>query len=172
MMGGKINVSSQFGKGSIFVVNLPQEISKLNTPIIKEEKVEEKQEETDKYGNKKVLIVDDNKLNIKVARRALSSFDFEIEECYDGLECLDKVKDGNEYDLILMDIMMPNMNGETTLAKLKEKENFNIPVIALTADAVAGAQEKYIKDGFISYISKPFSKEQIKEKLDMVFKNK
>lgn len=73
---------------------------------------------------KKILIVDDNKLNIKVARRALSDFDFEIDECYDGIECLNKVVVGNEYDLILMDIMMPNMSGETAMKKLKENLNF------------------------------------------------
>ena len=120
---------------------------------------------------KKVLIVDDNKLNIKVARRALDSFNFEIDECYDGQECLNKVINGNEYDLILMDIMMPNMNGEMALQKLKEHANFKIPTIALTADAVAGAKEKYESEGFIDYIAKPFSKDQIKKKLDIVFKN-
>ena len=123
------------------------------------------------YGHKKILIVDDNKLNIKVAKRAISDFDFEIDECYDGLECLNKVVDGNEYDLILMDIMMPNMSGETAIKKLKENTNFKIPVIALTADAVAGAKEKYISEGFTDYISKPFNKEQIKQKLDIVFNN-
>ena len=120
--------------------------------------------------NKKILIVDDNKLNIKVARRALQDFNFEIEECYDGQECLQKIANGNEYDLILMDIMMPNMSGETAIAKLKENPNFNIPTIALTADAVAGAKEKYLSEGFVDYIAKPFSKDQIKEKLDLVFK--
>ena len=104
-----------------------------------------------------------------MARRALQDFNFEIDEAYDGQECLNKVINGNEYDLILMDIMMPNMSGETALAKLKENSNFNIPVIALTADAVAGAKEKYIEEGFIDYISKPFTKDQIKEKLDLVF---
>ena len=121
------------------------------------------------FDSKKVLIVDDNKLNIKVARRALQDFDFEIDECYDGQECLNKVVNGDEYDLILMDIMMPNMSGETALEKLKLNPNFKIPTIALTADAVAGSQEKYIKEGFADYIAKPFSKEQIKEKLDLIF---
>ena len=116
------------------------------------------------------MIVDDNKLNIKVARKALQDFNFKIEECYDGQECLDKVINGNEYDLILMDIMMPNMSGETAMAKLKENPNFNIPTIALTADAVAGAKEKYLGEGFADYIAKPFSKDQIKEKLDSIFK--
>ena len=73
--------------------------------------------------------------------------------------------------MILMDIMMPNMSGETAIAKLKENPNFNIPTIALTADAFAGEREKYISEGFVEYIAKPFHKDQIKEKLDIVFKN-
>ena len=67
---------------------------------------------------------------------------------------------------------MPNMSGETALAKLKEKENFNIPVIALTADAISGAEEKYIKEGFVDYISKPFTKDQIQTKLNDIFNKK
>ena len=111
----------------------------------------------------------DNKLNIKVARKVLSSLNFEIDECYNGQECLDKIKNGQKYDLILMDIMMPVMSGSTALQKLKEQENFNIPVIALTADTIAGAKEKYIEEGFKDYLAKPFSKEQIMEKLRVIF---
>ena len=196
MMGGKINVQSQFGQGSIFMVQIPQKISVMVNPdqtveidivpikeAIKETPVvQEKQEEvahqvaleptqSNNYSGKRILIVDDNQLNIKVAKKSLLGFDFIIDECNDGVECLAKVVNGNEYDLILMDIMMPNMSGETTIAKLKENPNFNIPVIALTADAVAGAREKYLKEGFIDYIAKPFNKDQIKEKLDIVFMN-
>ena len=198
MMGGKINVQSQFGQGSIFMVQIPQKISMMANPDQtiqiniapikqameqpqpekKEEVIEPNPKETQPevntttgYGHKKVLLVDDNKLNIKVARKALDGYNFEIDECYDGQECLDKVINGNEYDLILMDIMMPNMSGETAIAKLKENPNFNIPTIALTADAVAGAREKYLEEGFVEYIAKPFNKDQIKEKLDIVFMN-
>jgi len=178
MMGGKINVQSQFGAGSIFVVQIPQRISKLSPPIVdssvnklpSDSNVINVEENTN-YGRKKILIVDDNNLNIKVAKRALSNFDFELDECNDGALCLDKINSGNTYDLILMDIMMPNMGGEATLAKLKENPNFNIPVIALTADAVAGAKEKYLSEGFVDYIAKPFSRDQIKEKLDKIFKD-
>ena len=63
------------------------------------------------------------------------------------------------------------MSGETALKKLKENKDFNTPVIALTADAVAGAKEKYVSEGFIDYIAKPFSRDQIKEKLDNIFLN-
>ena len=187
MMGGTINVSSQFGKGSIFVVNIPQKVSKFQRPMTEKEIMDTasrllnnnnnnttKESNTTNidYGHRKILIVDDNKLNIKVARRAISDFDFEIDECYDGLECLNKVVVGNEYDLILMDIMMPNMSGETAIKKLKENSNFRIPVIALTADAVSGAKEKYVSEGFVDYIAKPFNKDQIKQKLDIIFNDR
>ena len=184
MMGGTINVSSQFGKGSIFVVNIPQKVSKFQRPMTEKEIMDTasrllnnnttKESNTTNidYGRRKILIVDDNKLNIKVAKRAISDFDFEIDECYDGIECLNKVVVGNEYDLILMDIMMPNMSGETAIKKLKENSNFRIPVIALTADAVSGAKEKYVSEGFVDYIAKPFNKDQIKQKLDIIFNDR
>ena len=171
MMGGNINVQSQFGSGSIFVVQIPQKISQLHAP----EGVEEYNNNTsendfDDYKGKRILIVDDNKLNIKVARKTLQDFDLVIDEASDGQECLSKVVNGNEYDLILMDIMMPIMSGETALLKLKENPHFDIPTIALTADAVSGAKEKYIDSGFVDYLAKPFTKQQIKEKLDLIFK--
>lgn len=186
MMGGKINVESRFGQGSIFMVNIPQKISKISAPMTEKEimdtasnlfgrKENNLQEETnisfEKYKGKKILVVDDNKLNIKVARRALQNFEFEIDEAEDGQVCLDKINAENEYDLILMDIMMPNMSGEETIKKLKENKNFNTPVIALTADALSGAKEKYMQEGFADYIAKPFSRDQIKEKLDKIFKD-
>ena len=186
MMGGKINVESRFGQGSIFMVNIPQKISKISAPMTEKEimdtasnlfgrKENNLQEETnisfEKYKGKKILVVDDNKLNIKVARRALQNFEFEIDEAEDGQVCLDKINAGNEYDLILMDIMMPNMSGEETIKKLKENKNFNTPVIALTADALSGAKEKYMQEDFADYIAKPFSRDQIKEKLDKIFKD-
>ena len=185
MMGGKINVESQFGKGSIFMVQIPQKIKTLTKQIREEELIrnEKIHQETARntqstvvlnsninYSNKKVMIVDDNALNIKVAKRALKDFNLNIVESMSGQECLDKIQESNDYDLILMDIMMPNMSGETTLKELQKIDNFKTPVIALTADALTGAKEKYLSEGFIDYIPKPFSKEQIKEKLDKIFK--
>ena len=200
MMGGKINVQSQYGKGSMFMVNLPQKISKVSGPKVEKQSGFEKtmiipKEEianavsqkvstapvvseppkvegiptVGEYGAKRILIADDNPLNIKVAKRALKDFNFIIDEVKDGQEAIDKVKSGVSYDLILMDIMMPNMNGETAFKKLKEDSNFDIPTIALTADAVAGAQEHYKEIGFNDYLAKPFNREQIKEKLDKIF---
>ena len=173
LMGGKINVSSQYGSGSIFMVTIPQKISKMNEELTNTQKlnlgINVKNVDC---SNKSILVVDDNKLNIKVARRNIEALGFKnIDECYNGQECLDKIKNGNKYDVILMDIMMPIMNGEKCIQELKQIPNFDTPVIALTADAVAGSEEKYKSEGFIDYIAKPFSKDQIKEKLDNILTN-
>ena len=118
----------------------------------------------------KVLVVDDNLLNIKVADKIFKAYNINIDSVMSGFECLDKVKN-NKYDVIFMDIMMPIMSGETCIKELKQIPNFDTPVIALTADAVAGSEEKYKSEGFIDYIAKPFSKDQIKEKLDNILTN-
>ena len=168
MMGGKINVSSTFGKGSIFVVQIPQKISKMTKP--KEAANKEKVKYREDYKGMRILVVDDNMLNIKVAERALSLLNFNIDSSMSGQDCLDKIKNGEKYDVILLDIMMPEMSGETTFKELKKIEGFDTPVIALTADAVSGAKEKYLNEGFNGYIAKPFTRDQIKEKLDKIIR--
>ncbi len=171
MMGGKINVQSQYGLGSIFMVNIPQKISKMSKPYNETLNKNDTSNNID-YINKKVLIVDDNKLNVKVARRVTDALNIKkVDECYNGSECVKLVASNNDYDIILMDIMMPVMNGEEALKKLKEIDGFNTPVIALTADAVAGSKEKYIKEGFADYLAKPFNKDNLKLKLDKIFNN-
>ena len=164
LMKGKITVESIAGKGSTFTVTLPQKIE-----VIKENSFPQKNLEGQMINPElKVLIVDDNKLNRKVARNFLESLEInKIDECSNGLECLTKIKEENQnYDIILMDIMMPVMNGAETLKELKKITNFSIPVIALTADALAGAEEKYKKEGFMEYLSKPFTKEQLQVKIE------
>ncbi len=170
LLGGKINVQSSFGYGSLFVVNVNQSISKLNKPK-NETIVAEEIEEKNLLKNKKILIVDDNTLNIKVAKRAIEPLEMIIDTCESGKEAI-ILNIKNKYDIILMDIMMPGMSGEETLEKLKESENFNIPVIALTADAISGSKKKYINKGFASYIAKPFTKEIIKIEIEKILRRK
>ena len=169
MMHGKINVESQFGKGSIFMVQIPQRINKMFNTTISPHPLSTVNRNIN-YSGKRVLIVDDNKLNIKVAKKILEEFKFDIETAYNGKECLDLIYSGNTYDLILMDIMMPVMSGETALKELQKIEGFNTPVIALTADALAGAKDRYLSAGFADYIAKPFNHNQISQKLDNLFK--
>ena len=102
----------------------------------------------------RALIVDDTIINIKVAQRLIEHEGLTVDYVMSGKECLDKVKE-EKYDVIFMDIMMPEMDGVETFKKLQEIDEFNIPVIALTADAETGAREKYLKLGFNNYIAKP-----------------
>ena len=174
LMGGNINVKSQYGIGSIFVVHLPQKISKMtrdltDTMLLDTVQLEQKRAlQRLKNSQRKILVVDDNKLNIKVAKIALAPLGFEVDEVLSGKEAIDRIKK-NSYDLILMDIMMPEMSGEECFKILKSDPNFNIPVVALTADAVAGSKEKYLEIGFTDYIAKPFSKDEIKIVLEKIF---
>ena len=174
LMGGNINVKSQYGIGSIFVVHLPQKISKMtrdltDTMLLDTVQLEQKRAlQRLKNSQRKILVVDDNKLNIKVAKIALAPLGFEVDEVLSGKEAIDRIKK-NSYDLILMDIMMPEMSGEECFKILKSDPKFNIPVVALTADAVAGSKEKYLEIGFTDYIAKPFSKDEIKIVLEKIF---
>lgn len=165
LLNGTINVESEYGKGTKFNVIIPQ---KIGNNTSKDEQVITNN--IIDYSDKKILIVDDNKLNIKVAKRNIEDLNFkEIDECYNGLECLEKIKSGKKYDIILMDIMMPTMDGEQVLKELKNIKDFDTPVIALTADAIAGSDEKYKNEGFVDYVSKPFNKDTIKLKIDSIF---
>lgn len=164
MMNGKINLSSTYGEGTIFVVELPQKIKSMTKP---QEVVTNQSKEDVNYQGCSVLIVDDNKLNIKVARRCMTSLGFICSEAMSGAEAIELTKN-NHYDLILMDIMMPNMGGEECFKIIREEPNFNSKVIALTADAISGAEDKYRSEGFDEYISKPFTKTDMIDKLKKI----
>ena len=155
MMGGKIVVQSKYGSGSKFTVYLSQKIISMREDINQVIDIEEKEKVS--FSNKRILIVDDNKLNLKVASRMLEVYKIEIDTAISGIECLDKIKD-NSYDLILLDDMMPKMSGTETLMELKKIDGFNTKVIALTANAITGMREKYLSSGFDDYLAKPIDK--------------
>lgn len=166
LMQGTIVVQSEYGKGSKFTIAIDQRI--INKP--KEEQVDVIGTSSNKTVNtnavvdvsgKKVLIVDDNKINLKVAERLLEKYNLDITTVDSGMMCIQKVNEPNSYDLVLMDDMMPGMSGVETLHKLKENPNFNIPVVALTANAISGMKEKYLSDGFNDYLAKPIDKNEL-----------
>ena len=159
MMNGKIVVQSVFGKGSKFTVSIDQRIVK--NPTIKVEAINTTHEHIE-VKNKTVLVVDDNKINLKVAERLLQTYGVNVECVESGFICIDNLKSGKKYDLILMDDMMPKMSGVETLQKIKvEIPEFDIPVIALTANALTGMREKYLADGFNDYLAKPINKDEL-----------
>lgn len=172
LMNGTINVESRYKEGTIFMVQLPQKIDSQAKPISRNDIENTRQlliKKDISFKDKRVLVVDDNKFNLKVAKRTLDSLNLPMDQCESGQECIDKINLGQNYDVILMDIMMPEMSGITTLKELQKDESFITPVIAVTADAVSGAEEKYLENGFCDYISKPFTKEQIEKKLIKIF---
>lgn len=154
LMHGKIVVQSVYGKGSKFTVALDQKIVRGKEVVLENH---EAKVELFEAHDKKILVVDDNKINLKVAARLLSNYKVNVELVESGFECLEKVKI-NTYDLILMDDMMPKMSGVETFHKLKENNSFNTPVVALTANAITGMKEKYLSEGFNDYLSKPIDK--------------
>lgn len=169
LMNGTIVVQSEYGEGSKFTVAIDQVIVEGKTSL--EPKIQPKKkidtvefldaEGTDGKTKKRLLIVDDNKLNLKVALRLLSHYNFEIDELTSGIDCIEKIKSGAHYDLLLLDDMMPKMSGVQTLQKLKELPNYNIPTVALTANALSGMREQYIAKGFDDYLAKPIEKEEL-----------
>ena len=159
MMHGKIVVQSVFGKGSKFTVSIDQRIVK--NPTLKVEAIDTTHEKIE-VKNKTVLVVDDNKINLKVAERLLQTYGVNVECVESGFICIDNLKSGKKYDLILMDDMMPKMSGVETLQKIKvEIPEFDIPIIALTANALTGMREKYLADGFNDYLAKPINKDEL-----------
>ncbi len=166
LMGGNIIVQSVYGSGSKFTIVVDQKIkqkaSSIVTNYVNSSNID--------LSNRTILIVDDNKLNLKVGAKIIKSiYNPNIEFAESGYECIDKIKAGNKYDLILMDDMMPKMSGVETLKELNNIAFFNTPVVALTANAIAGMREKYIDAGFKEYIAKPIEKEELKKVINLIF---
>lgn len=157
LMHGKIVVQSIYGKGSRFTIAVDQK-------VVNKEKLEETDKVTDEIidlTGKKILLVDDNNLNLKVASKLLEKYNASITTLTSGNDCLEKIKTNEHFDLILLDDMMPGMSGIETIKKLREMDNYNIPTIALTANAIEGVRQKYIDAGFDDYLSKPIEKREL-----------
>ncbi len=163
LMGGDCTlVSTEYGKGSKFTATINQGIKEINS---KEELVvgsnKPKLEKLDLSG-KSILIVDDNSLNIKVATRFLLPYNGDIHSVLSGQECLDLISKGQKFDLILMDEMMPGLNGTETMQQLKEK-GYKTPIVVFTADEITGKKEKYLEVGFDGFLGKPIIKEEFEK---------
>ncbi|MBR1441901.1 MAG: response regulator, partial [Firmicutes bacterium] len=169
LMNGEINVESKFGEGSVFMVCIPQKVinneplgdffEKYNLFV----RTNDKKPDYFYAPNANVLVVDDVEMNLKVVKGLLRPTAVNVETAGSGEECLELIGK-KKYDIIFMDHMMPDMDGVETLKKIKQNRqhpNIHTPVIVLTANAVIGAREKYMEDGFEDYISKPIQAEEI-----------
>jgi len=171
-MGGTIDVQSEYGQGTCFTVVIPQQIvddtpmnEKTEVSSVSETAIEQKKQF---YApDAKILVVDDNKMNLKVIQALLKRSGVQLDLANGGEECLQITKD-KKYDLILMDHMMPEPDGIQTLHMLREdKNNINADtkVIVLTANAIEGTREEYLKEGFEDYLSKPVQVDKLESVL-------
>ena len=169
LMHGEVDVTSKYGEGSVFTVCIPQEYS--NEPYSKDSEAKKhgKLSEVITFNTPDChyLLVDDNKLNIIVAKRFLERLNGRIDAVYSGEEALVKMRE-TRYDLIFLDHMMPELDGIQTYERsLKDPDNINIstPVVMMTANALSGVREEYLNKGFTDYLSKPV---ELKELLRVV----
>ena len=162
LMGSQLKVESVYGEGSEFYFDLEQEIRK-DEPIgnlqsrIRKQASQYSHDVQFVAPNAQILVVDDNEINRKVFIQLLKESEAKIDEAASGREALQKTE-SKQYDLIFLDHMMPEMDGVETLHRVRENEGNlckETPVVVLTANAVSGAREMYLAEGFDDYLSKP-----------------
>lgn len=159
LMGGSIHVESTFGIGSCFRVEIPQKISKIAP-----ESLDIERDYLFYAPDVKILAVDDNEDNLSILREMLNPTGAQIDCVLSGAECIEITKE-NHYDVILMDYMMPEMDGLEILKILLKRPDFETPVIAITANAFSQIEELLLSNGFCAYLSKPFSLSQLYKKI-------
>ena len=162
-MGGDISVESVYGEGSTFSVSIPQEIiddtpmGEFSKSYKEEQKSRSTRGEEFTAPDAKILVVDDNKVNLVVAKGLLKETKMQIDTALSGFEALEKIKT-NEYQIIFLDDRMPEMGGIETLDRIRNQEencSKNATIIAMTANAISGSRERYLAAGFKDYLSKP-----------------
>jgi len=183
LMNGEIRVDSEAGKGSAFTVRLPQircdagevgrevaeNLRRFRTRSRARMKRAKIPREPMPYGS--VLIVDDVEMNLFAAKGLLIPYELKIDSVDSGLAAIEKIRNGNVYDIIFMDHMMPKMDGAET-AKIIRQTGYKNPIVALTANAVPGQAEMFMENGFDGFISKPIDIRQLNAALNKFIRDK
>ena len=160
LMGGEISLESEYKRGSTFSVKIPQRVLKpgvigdINELLNRAGEVR-KYKEIFTTGNVRILVVDDNRMNIMVVKHMLKTTGVKVDAAYSGMDAIEMIR-RNCYDMVLLDHFMPVLDGIETL-KLIRSDGLaeGVPFIALTANAISGAKEMYIENGFTDYMTKP-----------------
>lgn len=171
MMGSQLEVESEYGKGSVFSFRLkqavinPEPVGNIGKRIAGRAAQYEYQTMFT-APEARVLLVDDNAVNRRVFVQLLKETKVQVEEASGGEQCLECVEK-NTYDMIFLDHMMPGLDGIETLQEMRRRENGGkeVPVIALTANAVTGAREMYLEAGFADFLAKPVKPEKLEKML-------
>lgn len=172
LMGGEINVDSIYTKGTIFTIILEQEVVD-DTPIGEidflqmSKRISEKYEPMFEAPEARILVVDDNPMNLMVTSKLLEGTGVQVETASGGIECL-KMTKKKFYHVILLDYMMPDMDGQQTLKEIRTQENgrcHEASVIALTGNVLSGARKLYYEQGFDGYVEKPIEGKMLEKEI-------
>lgn len=170
ILDGNIEFLNETGKGTKYYITLEQTIINNESigEIFENHSKDVPENRVLDLTGKKILIVDDNKINIKLTTRLLEGYKATIDSATSGNECIEKVKN-NKYDLIFLDHMMPELDGIATLNILKSSGYDIPPVIALTANSYTGIKEKYLEEGFNDYLAKPLNYKDLNKLMHQIF---
>lgn len=173
LMDSDLTVESIYGKGSKFSFAIKQKvvnsepIGNFVDRVNRREAMHKEYQDIFMAPDARILVVDDSEMNLIVVKNLLKVTKMKVDTVSSGLECINKIQN-NHYDLILLDHMMPGMDGIETLEQIKNMPEYKmhpVPVIALTANAIAGSREKYIKVGFCDYLAKPIDSNKLQRTL-------
>ena len=181
MMGGKIDVESELGKGTEFTVKVVFLLQDIKEPMpdrkqeleTKNEEIREREIQKELFKGRKLLLVEDNYLNSEIAKKLLSAEGFVVEEAHNGQEAVDKMvaSQVGEYAVVLMDIQMPVMDGYEATKAIRDLDNrilANVPIVAMTANAFGEERKKAFACGMNGYITKPIETNVLFETLKQI----
>jgi CheY-like chemotaxis protein/anti-sigma regulatory factor (Ser/Thr protein kinase) len=159
-MGSDVKIDSEPGKGSRFYFEVVLKIASEND--LKENNFKQ----TYNFKGRKVLLVEDNQINIMVCKQILEKAELTVEVAYDGLEAVNMVK-ANQYDIVIMDIQMPVMNGYASSIEIR-KFNSKTPIIALSASVFMEVKNRIYESGMNGFIFKPFDPEDLLQQIEEI----
>lgn len=172
LMGGTIKVESELGKGTTFIVTIPHRILDDNTELDTEN--DDINIDTGEFLGKRILLAEDNELNAEIAITILSEAGFFVEHARDGIICFDMLQkaESDYYDLILMDVQMPNLNGYDATRRIRDLDNDkkDIPIIAMTANAFDEDKKAALESGMNGHIAKPIAIKVLFKELKNILK--
>ena len=174
LLGGKIWFDSVYGAGTNFYLEIPQQIVNMNDTLesFKDEDATSEEEMTIlDCSNHKILIVEDNPLNLDVMVRIFKLYKFDVDTCTSGKDCIFKYKKGEQYDMIFIDHKMPEMSGVEVMKIIRKLKDYQAPpLIALTANAFTDSRDVYLKEGFDDYLPKPIDMVELNTLVNKYFK--